>query len=618
MSMQQRIAFWLGIWFAGFGILAGCNLPLRGQTDRAAPAGLQVDELVLRVSDQYPVQVQALVRGMLPNPCTQVDAPSIAFDGQTFTIHLAPRPAETACEGDPVPFEMPIPLDVYGLPAGTYRVRVGSLEQTFTLTQDNGLVPTPLSTQAGGSAVGTAAPSPTPTSTAQGRIEGRVWEDRCTPPDDPDATLPPGCRRYAQGLAGDGLPQPDEPGLAGVRVDLAAGPCPGTPSAQAQTGPDGSFVFDQLPWGTYCVQVPTPQDPLGPGLWTAPSLEQGQVEVTLSPDQPVAQVNFAWFRSETGFLTPREPCTHRAEFIDETIPDGSEIPAGETFLKTWTVRNTGTCTWTPDYALVHTAGERLAATDRVPLPTTVAPGQEVVLEVEMTAPETPGTYRSEWRLEAPDGTRFGPGERGEGKLWAEIEVVAKLEEEDLGLGSPTWVDPMDTATNWYLLDTPDAKFVVEDGRLVMYGRNPDMIDSWGLASYPAWSDGYIEATFITGDACAGLDRYGLLVRAPDPSRGVVVQLSCDGRYRIYHWDGEAYHSMKEWTRHPAIHQGPNQTNRLGVWLQGDTLRLYVNRVRVTEIKGLPYPSGRVGLVIAADRTPNFTVAVDEVAFWTLP
>ncbi|NPA27170.1 MAG: hypothetical protein GXO36_06195 [Chloroflexi bacterium] len=617
---NPRRHLWLYAWLLLLGLsLGGCNLPLRGQSPvPAQEGGVQVEALELVVSDQYPVQVQAIVKGTLPDPCTQLDTPPrVTFDGGTFTIHLAPRPGTEACEGDPVPFRMPLSLDVYGLPAGTYRVRVGQLEKTFTLEQDNGLVPTPRAGEVQ-SAVTPGATAASPTPANPGRIQGQVWEDRCTLPEDPDAELPPGCRLYTQGLAGDGLRQPDEPGIPGVQVELAAGPCPGTPTAQTQTGPDGTFVFDNLPWGTYCVSVPTPQQPLGPGLWTAPGLEKGEQTVSLSPDQPEARVGFAWFRSESGFLAAREPCTLRADFVDETIPDGSEIPTGETFRKTWTVRNTGTCTWTTDYALVHTGGEQLAATDRVPLPTQVAPGQEVVLEVEMTAPDQPGTYRSEWRLEAPDGTRFGPGDQGEGKLWAEIQVVEKLEPEDLGLGSPTWVDPMDTAAQWYLLDTADAKFKVENGRLVMYGLNTDMIDSWGLSSYPAWSNGYVEATFITGPRCEGLDRYGLLVRAPDPSRGVVVQFSCDGRYRIYHWDGEAYHPLQPWTKHAAIQPGPNQTNRMGVWLQGDTLRLYANRIRVTEHNGLPYPSGQVGLVIAAERTPNFWVAVDEVAFWALP
>lgn len=38
-------------------------------------------------------------------------------------------------------------------------------------------------------------------------------------------------------------------------------------------------------------------------------------------------------------------------FVSETIPDGTQLQPGESFTKTWTIRNSGTVTWSSVYDL---------------------------------------------------------------------------------------------------------------------------------------------------------------------------------------------------------------------------------------------------------------------------
>jgi hypothetical protein len=53
-----------------------------------------------------------------------------------------------------------------------------------------------------------------------------------------------------------------------------------------------------------------------------------------------------------------------------------------------------------------------------PLPT-VAPGEDVELTVELTAPTAPGAYRGEWQLRDPNGRLFAPGGA---PFWVDIVV----------------------------------------------------------------------------------------------------------------------------------------------------------------------------------------------------
>ncbi len=86
-----------------------------------------------------------------------------------------------------------------------------------------------------------------------------------------------------------------------------------------------------------------------------------------------------------------------AYVADVTIPDDTAMSSGETFVKTWEVRNTGTCAWTRQFYLSYVQGDNLGAVSSVPLPPT-EPGDVTHISVEMRAPDMPGTYTSKWQL----------------------------------------------------------------------------------------------------------------------------------------------------------------------------------------------------------------------------
>ena len=127
--------------------------------------------------------------------------------------------------------------------------------------------------------------------------------------------------------------------------------------------------------------------------------------------------------------------------IDVTIPDDTEMLPGQEFTKTWRLQNAGTCAWTSDYSLVWFSGEQFDASDSVRLDGSVAPGATVDLSVDMTAPDTPGSYISYWKLKNASGVLFGIGPSGGSAFWVKIVVVAQV----TGTVTPT-LEPTITAT----------------------------------------------------------------------------------------------------------------------------------------------------------------------------
>jgi len=105
--------------------------------------------------------------------------------------------------------------------------------------------------------------------------------------------------------------------------------------------------------------------------------------------------------------TPAPTCRNGSRYIEDlTIPDGTIVAPGETIVKRWSVQNSGTCDWGPDYRLVHISGEGLTGPDEVALYPAVA-GSDAVWQVVLQAPMETGTYHSRWQARAPDGTFFG-------------------------------------------------------------------------------------------------------------------------------------------------------------------------------------------------------------------
>jgi hypothetical protein len=132
-----------------------------------------------------------------------------------------------------------------------------------------------------------------------------------------------------------------------------------------------------------------------------------------------------------------EGCTLNAAYVaDVTVPDDTEFALGTAFNKVWRVHNSGTCAWEAGTQLVFISGERMCDRTTVSV-SQAAPDSDADISINMTAPSAPGTYRSTWQLQSPDGVRFGS------KIYVQIVVPAEATREptrqptDEPTGGPT-------------------------------------------------------------------------------------------------------------------------------------------------------------------------------------
>jgi len=379
-----------------------------------------VENVDLLVMESFPVQVSVVVSGRFPDGCTKIsnsEQESLDQDKIGLNIYTV-RPADIECDQQPIPFEQNFPLDVIGLPAGTYTVVVNGVTGTFELTIDNV------------AATGPESSCPTGTGDLLSFLNGQ----------DGYCLLYPAWYRASTPQAGSAV-------LSGPRIDTGSQLMEINLTIEVVESAEGlsaeqvadeqlSDVEDNgidLDWGTTNLGGEQAVTADGvPGVVTARQafvvheniayvLTVSPVDTSLPAAKRESELLWDTVLSTFTFVEPgaqvstgeQTDCTPNSEFVaDVTIPDGTEVTIGTSFVKTWRMRNNGTCTWDNTYQFVQadTSGDSLVAYPyAIPLPE-IKPGEEVDISVnvELTSQAPPHTQQTaQFQMRTPAGEYFG-------------------------------------------------------------------------------------------------------------------------------------------------------------------------------------------------------------------
>jgi len=127
---------------------------------------------------------------------------------------------------------------------------------------------------------------------------------------------------------------------------------------------------------------------------------------------------------------------------DQNMTAPPVMSPGQNFTKTWRVRNTGNCDWAADFLLMYVNGNRPEAqmgAQPVAVGQVVAPGQEVDISVNLTAPYTYGAFQAFFQMRDNKGTYFGQ------VIWAGVAVPDP--NPPMPTAVPTTAPPVDQTPN---------------------------------------------------------------------------------------------------------------------------------------------------------------------------
>lgn len=125
---------------------------------------------------------------------------------------------------------------------------------------------------------------------------------------------------------------------------------------------------------------------------------------TIAP--PTVTLAAAFPTNSVPAATATQDCNNADFVTDVTIPDGTILDPNESFTKTWRLKNAGTCSWTPSYAVVFSSGDSMSGPATQALAGNVDPGQTMDISVDLKAPATGGDYTGYWKLRNAAGVTF--------------------------------------------------------------------------------------------------------------------------------------------------------------------------------------------------------------------
>ncbi|NIM96257.1 MAG: hypothetical protein GTO18_21375 [Anaerolineales bacterium] len=244
-----------------------------------------------------------------------------------------------------------------------------------------------------------------------------------------------------------------------------------------------------------------------------------------------------------------EECTDKVgTIVDVTVPDDTRMDPGESFLKIWRIENAGTCPWTTDYIVRFDSGNIMGGSANIPLPHPVAPGGDVDIEANFTAPSTNGPHQGNWKFRNDQGLLFGWGANADQAFWVRIIVgptptpkpVTVYDFTD-NYCSANWVSGAgvlpcpgtDTDTEGFVIKLDTPKF-----------ENGATENEPALETHPEWvNNGVISGRFPAFDVVEG-DHLKTVIGCMYKSGGS----DCDVKYQItYYADGGPLQLLGEWT-----------------------------------------------------------------------
>lgn len=423
--MRQHLRFDRIYVYLFLGLL-GIALTACGGEPAETPAGPEimipgeanVESIETVIQGSNPLVASVTVRGTLPDACTQLGQVSQEMDNNRIIIRLeTARSVEEQCAQVVTPYEESLPLNVNALEPGNYTVVVNGVTAPLIIPDHQ---------EMSEEAIGACQPAPPGlTLYVNSQLGFCLYH--------PSRYIVQETTSNQVVMTGPQFSEGIEPVTVALEIEYVGAAEERTPEQLAEErlaefanrgfelhrgfvrlGENQALQVDGIPGRYFSRQAFVVVDGQAYVLTISP------VDVTIPAPSNEAGLLWNDIVRSINFFPPAgipgdqpETCSPNAEFVaDVTIPDGTQVAAGETFVKTWRLRNNGTCAWGNDYLFeqMDYANNLLQAEPQTITAPPVGPGEEVDISVSVTlSPQAQvgAQYSGLFQLKDPNGEEFG-------------------------------------------------------------------------------------------------------------------------------------------------------------------------------------------------------------------
>ena len=178
-----------------------------------------------------------------------------------------------------------------------------------------------------------------------------------------------------------------------------------------------------------------------------------------------------------------------------------------------------------------------------------------------------------------------------------------------GLGEVTFMDDFRIERGWIPAELSQGGVSLSDDRLTLAVRQSN---SLFMAISPAdpIQNAYLEVE-VRPDLCSSNDEFGLAFRINENFEHYRFTLTCQGEARVVGVVEGSERVLITNTNSTAIFPGLFLSNRLGVRMDGDNFRFFINGEEVFSDRDLSLINGNVGLVVRARQSGQTTASFDN-------
>jgi hypothetical protein len=194
-------------------------------------------------------------------------------------------------------------------------------------------------------------------------------------------------------------------------------------------------------------------------------------------------------------------------------------------------------------------------------------------------------------------------------------IKSPTPEQKPGVGSLVLRDDFSDQTAWLTSQTSSGNIV--------YGKNyltlSVAVEKRGLQSFMQQQipgNSYLEIT-ANPSLCRNRDSYGLLLRSESENSYYRFVLACTGEVRAERYRNGELAVLQDWTVSGQLPPGAPVFTRVGVWMNGNELRFFINDVYQFGITDPVFQSGQLGVFAKTADKPPLTVSFSDLEVYAI-
>jgi hypothetical protein len=169
---------------------------------------------------------------------------------------------------------------------------------------------------------------------------------------------------------------------------------------------------------------------------------------------------------------------------------------------------------------------------------------------------------------------------------------------------------------WNTANSGQASATVTRNRLILSINEDGPLAISSLRSQPGMGDFYAEAT-ATISLCSGKDQYGMLFRAASLQDYYRLIVNCSGESRLERVRAGEKYILNDWLASGDIPLGAPAQVKLGVWVAGQEMRVFLNDHFQFSQTDPVFSNGTIGFFAYASGKTPVTVSFSDLAAYSV-